>query len=222
MSDRNDVNFASLPVEIPIFPLSGTILLPRTRLPLNIFEERYRNMVEDVLGSGRYMGMIQPLRASEGIVPDDAPVFDVGCIGRMTAFEETGDGRFLISLTGLCRFRIVQELGGNGGYRRWQVDYGPYLNDLGRDDTTLDDRETLLECVKAYFESRGLRADWKAIEAASDEALATSLSMVCPFDDMRDKQALLESPNTAARGDVLRSLLQMALYNAGTLGTGKN
>lgn len=209
-----------LPAEIPLFPLAGALLLPRARLPLNIFEERYRNMIEDVLASGRIMGMVQTTAVHEGPVPNDAAVFGTGCAGRLTSFAETDDGRFVITLTGLCRFRIAHEIEGRNGYRRWRVDYGPYLSDFGRDESVLTDRGGLLVAVKAYFDAKGLKVDWGAIESASDEAVATSLAMACPFDEPRDKQALLESENAAARGRTLRVLLEMALHGtAATAGT---
>ncbi len=220
MAEPSDLT--SLPTEIPVFPLPGALLLPRARLPLNIFEQRYRNMIEDVLAAGRFMGMVQTVEPFEGLVPEDAEVFGTGSLGRLTSFAETDDGRFVITLTGLCRFQLVREIEGRNGYRRWQIDYAPYLDDLGRDDSRLVDRAGLLAAVRSYFESRGLRADWSALDKATDEAVATSLAMACPFDQPRDQQALLESANTAERGRTLHVLLEMALHSGAGSGAATN
>jgi Lon protease-like protein len=222
MAEASTQSSLSLPTEVPVFPLPAVLLLPRARLPLNIFEQRYRNMVEDVLAGGRFMGMVQTIDAHEGLVPDDAPVFGIGTLGRLSSFAETDDGRFLITLSGICRFQTVREIEGRNGYRRWRVDYGPFLDDVGRDDSQLVDRVGLMAVVKSYFESRGLHADWSALEQASDEAVATSLAMACPFEESRDKQALLESANTAERGRTLQVLLEMALHSAAGSGATTN
>jgi Lon protease-like protein len=167
-------------------------------------------MVSDGLGHERIIGMIQPSEPVDHPVPEDAPLYQVGCAGRITAFSETEDGRFLITLTGISRFRIVEELPGLRGYRRVRADYAPYREDLDEDTSRLEDREALHALIRRYFTRREIDADWKAVEAATDETLVTSLAMMCPFDP-GEKQALLEASGTANRGDVLTTLMEMAL-----------
>lgn len=206
-----DITPQDLPTELPLFPLPGVLLLPRGRIPLNVFEPRYLAMTEDALANGRMIGMIQPKAYAPDPVPDDARLFGVGCVGRITSFTETDDGRFAITLTGLCRFRAVAELAGRGGYRRAQVDFGPFVHDMDVDGGRLSDRARLLTAVTAFFESREIHADFDVMEKASDEALVTALAMVCPLDG-REKQGLLECEGIAQRGDMLTTLLEMATH----------
>lgn len=210
MSGETVAGVAALPAILPVFPLAGALLLPRGRLPLNIFEPRYLNMVTDALGRERIIGMIQPSETIEHPAPEEATIYQVGCVGRITAFSETEDGRFLITLTGVVRFRIAEELSGLHGYRRVRADYGAYREDLDEDTSRLEDRAALHALVRRYFTQRDIDVDWKAVEAATDETLVTSLAMMCPFDP-GEKQALLEASGTANRGDVLTTLMEMAL-----------
>lgn len=197
-----------LPPALPIFPLPGALVLPDTQLPLNIFEPRYINMTLDALKGHRLIGMIQPNEA-EG--DDSEPkVYAVGSAGRITSFSETDDGRLLISLYGVARFRIREALPNVRGYRRVAVDWSDYLADLDPPPDCAADRETLLALLRSYFDHRGLKADWDAIEKSTLTALVNTLTMVCPFHD-NEKQALLEAPTVDDRAAMLQTVLQMSV-----------
>ncbi|MBV9859095.1 MAG: LON peptidase substrate-binding domain-containing protein [Alphaproteobacteria bacterium] len=197
-----------LPEAIPIFPLPGVLLLPRGRLPLNIFEPRYLAMTRDALGGERLIGMIQP--SDPGMRETNPPLYPTGCAGRITSFSEADDGRFLITLTGVSRFRIRRELPLLSGYRRVVADWDPFAGDREPSDPTVEvDRERLLRALKAYFAQRQLSADWDAVQAASAEHLVTSIAMLCPFEP-GEKQALLDAPDFAARASLLTAILEMA------------
>ncbi len=208
----NDPGFSLVvppPAELPIFPLPGAMLLPRGRMPLNIFEPRYLRMVSDSLGAGRMIGMIQPSEPQPGLVEDDCMLFDVGCVGRIVQFAETGDGRFLITLAGQTRFRVAEEIAGRGGYRRVRADYSPFAGDGLEDGGPLPDRPRLIKAVRAYFSARGIAGDFSGIDDASDEMLVTSLCMGSPFLP-EEKQALLESSDLGHRAGLLTALFEMA------------
>ncbi|MBF0374076.1 MAG: LON peptidase substrate-binding domain-containing protein [Alphaproteobacteria bacterium] len=209
--------FGDLPRTLPVFPLAGVLLLPRGRLPLNVFEPRYLNLVADALGEGRMFGMIQPVDPdAEGDGDEDEPpaLYRMGCTGRITSFAETDDGRLLITLTGLCRFRVLQEVEPLRGYRRLVVDYDPFRADLDEGEPAVVDRARLLAALKPYFKLEGLQLDWAAVDAAPDEALITALAMLCPFDP-REKQALLEASTVTARCEMMTALLEMAVLQSG-------
>lgn len=201
-------NPASLPDRIPIFPLPGAILLPGGRLPLNIFEPRYLAMIRDAMKGARMIGMIQPSDPdSEEFEP---PVFRTGCLGRIVDFSETGDGRYLIALSGVCRFNVVEELSRDTAYRQVTADYEPFKDDFSAGDGPQGvDRDALLAALRAFLDSRGLKADWEAAEKASDTVLVNSLSMVLPMMPA-EKQALLEAATIADRGTTMAMLMQMA------------
>ena len=201
-----------LPRIIPIFPLPGVLLLPRGRLPLNIFEPRYLQMTQDAMASHRMIGMIQPADPKAKL---DAPeVYPVGCIGRITSFSETPDNRFLITLTGVCRFTIARELELDGLlYRRVRADFSRFAGDLPEPAPITVDRGSLLPALRAYFERHGLTADWDAIDRANDEALVTCLAMACPFE-ASEKQALLECSSENQRVDMMQALFEMAAHGA--------
>ena len=215
---------AALPEEVAVFPLPGALLLPRGRLPLNVFEPRYLALVQDSLASGRMFGMIQPDTAAQAVpTADGVPsLFRVGCLGRIGSFAETEDGRLLITMVGLLRFRVAAELPERHGYRRVRADYAAWLDDLSvaGPRATLD-REGLLEALRPYFRNRRIEVNWEAIEQVPDAMLVTTLAMVCPFDP-REKQALLEAPDAADRAGVLLALLQMEAMGGpdGPPGTG--
>lgn len=195
------VRAADLPQVIPVFPLPGAILLPRGQLPLNIFEPRYLNMIDDAMAGDRIIGMVQPQAGPHGLSP-------VGCAGRITSFAETSDGRYLITLTGCARFRLASEIPTQTPYRQIRADFGPFETDLSPppvDDIGLD-RDGLLDALRAYLETRGLDIDWDTAETAPPEALVNSLSMALPFDPP-EKQALLEAPGLTDRSTVLTALL---------------
>jgi len=197
-----------LPAEFAVFPLPGALLLPRGKLPLNIFEPRYKAMVEDALGLGRMFAMIQP----DPKLPEGATgpgLFQIGCLGRLSSFSETDDGRFLITLTGVARFRIQREVDMRRGYRRVVGDYAPFLGDLDLSVRDLGlDRDALLAALKVYFAQRGVDANWDAIHRMDDETLVVTLGMACPFEPA-EKQALLEAGSPGDRAAILLTLLQM-------------
>lgn len=204
---------SALPEELPIFPLSGVLLLPRGRLPLNIFEPRYIAMVEAALAQSRLIGMVQPSVAdSQEPLP---PVYHIGCAGRITSFTETDDGRFLLSLTGICRFTIVKELPIEHGYRRVKPEWERFLSDIGSAEEAEIDREKLLGILRGYFKLQGIAADWNAVQNTNNETLISSLAMICPLA-ANEKQALLEAPDLAARAEMLMALLEMASMPAAT------
>jgi Lon protease-like protein len=195
-----------MPQVIPVFPLDGALLLPHGGLPLNIFEPRYLNMIDDAMAGDRIIGMIQTLPGGDRERPRLA---QVGCAGRITAFAETGDGRYLITLTGMARFRTGDELPGQTPYRQVRADFRAFPNDLAeaQDDPAFD-RGELEAALKGYLELRGLRVDWDAAEAAPIEALVNSLCMALPFT-AAEKQALLEAATPADRRSALVTLLRI-------------
>jgi Lon protease-like protein len=205
-----DPRFEALPASLPIFPLPGALLLPGGRLPLNIFEPRYLNMVRDAIAGPRLIGMIQPSTDSED--PGSAETYKTGCAGRIVAFQETEDGRFLITLAGLIRFDVARELPLEEGYRRVEPEFDRFRDDLAEDTDEID-REGLLEALRGYFDVSGLDGDWAAVEKAGDEALVTSLAMACPFDPP-EKQALLEAMTLGERAETLITLLRMAVMES--------
>lgn len=199
---------AALPEVLPIFPLSGVVLLPQARLPLNIFEPRYLAMVEDALGHERMIGVIQP-SVPESPAQKVPPVYRVGCAGRITSFTETDDGRFLIALTGMCRFTVSEELPIERPWRRVRTDWTEFLDDLKPAAETSIDRERLLTALQPYFREEGINLDRQVVENAPDDVLVSSLVMICPLEP-NEKQALLEAPDLSARAELLTVLLEMA------------
>jgi hypothetical protein len=208
-----------LPATLPIFPLDGVLLLPHGHLPLHVFEPRYRAMIEAALGERRLVGMIQPRSGHPHPLPDDADLYEVGCAGRIVSFAETDDGRFLITLRGVCRFRVQMELPLDRGFRRISPDFVPFLVDLDPIEEVALERRRLLEAAKIYLQVKGIACDWAAVEAASLPALITSLAMICPFE-AGEKQALLESPGLGQRGELLVSLLELAVLETETPAAG--
>lgn len=200
-----------LPQTIPMFPMNGVILLPRSTLPLNIFEPRYLQMTDDVLAGDRVIGMIQPQRGSE---PDlkaekDVPIRTIGCVGRVTEFSEIDDGRMLITLTGICRFHIDSEQKTDLPYRTFNVSYNAFEDDLlpGLGEQKVD-RDNLLNVLKTYLDIHELNADWDSIHQSSNEFLVNTLSIISPYGP-EEKQALLEANNLKARSEVLIALAEM-------------
>ena len=200
-----------LPEVIPVFPLSGALLLPRGQLPLNIFEPRYLAMIDDALRSGqRLVGMIQPDPSRPG--SEDRPhLYKVGCVGRLTQIAETGDGRYLIQLTGIARFRIERELDVATPFRQCRVTFEPFTDDFsarkGEDDV---DRESLLKALKDFLQANNLKADWDGIENAPNEALVNALAMMSPYG-AAEKQALLEAPDLKTRAELLVAVTEFEL-----------
>lgn len=196
-----------LPAGLPVFPLTGAVLLPRGELPLNIFEARYLAMVDAALASDRLIGMIQPTAHDDSVL---APALSkVGCAGRITSFRETDDGRILLSLTGICRFAVAEELGVTTPYRQIRPDYGRFLGDLVANSATDFPRERLLGALKTYLAKRDLKADWRSVMEAPPETLVNALAMLCPFQPA-EKQALVEAPGWPERVDTLVAILEMS------------
>jgi Lon protease-like protein len=208
---------ADLPAIIPVFPLSGALLLPRGQMPLNIFEPRYLAMIDASLRGARLIGMIQPdaVHSSD----DERPtLFRVGCVGRITQLSESGDGRYLIELTGIARFRIVEELTVDTPFRQCQVTFAPFADDFeARKGEEEVDRESLLVALTAFLKANDLQADWKGIENAPNEALVNALAMMSPFG-AAEKQALLEAPDLRRRAEILVAVTEMELAKGKTPG----
>ena len=205
-----DPTFDQLPEIVPIFPLTGVLLLPRGKLPLNVFEPRYLAMTEDALSGNRMIGIIQPSDPlSRASVP---PVYPIGCAGRITSFSETDDGRYLITLTGVCRFETARELPIVRGYRRVDVSWERFAADLEEPGPALFDRARLVEGLHTYFKIQGISANWDAIESTPDERLVTSLAMICPFEPS-EKQALLECGSLSERASMMVAIIEMSVLD---------
>ena len=202
---------ADLAEVIPVFPLPGALLLPRGQMPLNIFEPRYLAMVDDALTSRhRLIGMIMPDAANPG--PETRPnLYKVGCVGRITQMAETGDGRYLLQLTGIARFRIAEELTAATAYRQCRVTYVPFIDDFiarkGEDDV---DRAAVLQALQNFLEANNLKTDWEGIETAPNEALVNALAMMSPYGSA-EKQALLEAPDLKTRAEILVAVTEIEL-----------
>jgi hypothetical protein len=202
---------ADLPQIIPVFPLAGALLLPRGQLPLNIFEPRYLALVDDSMRDGhRLIGMIQPDPAHSS--SEDKPaLFKVGCVGRITQLAESGDGRYVLQLTGVVRFRIEQELDVATLYRQCRVSYQPYTDDfVGHKGESEVDREALLEALQAFLKANNLKTNWQEIESAPTEAVVNALAMMSPYGPA-EKQALLEAPDLKLRAEILIAVTEIEL-----------
>jgi hypothetical protein len=207
---------ADLPATIAVFPLPGALLLPRGQMPLNIFEPRYLAMVDDALRGGhRLIGMIQPDTAHPG--PEEKPnLFKVGCVGRITQLAESGDGRYLIQLTGICRFRVEHELSVTTAYRQCHVDYARFVDDfVARKGEQTVDRKALLSALRDFLKANNLKADWDGIEKAPNEALVNALAMMSPYGPA-EKQALLEAPDLKTRAEILVAVTEIELAKSQT------
>lgn len=192
----------SLPLDIPVFPLTGVLLLPRGQLPLNIFEPRYLAMVDHAMRTHRLIGIIQPRRGED--------LFQTGCAGRITEYSETDDGRYEISLRGICRFDITKEEPlSSGGFRSVRPDWSRFARDLDAATELNIDRKKLFSLLRSYFDMEGMDCNWSAVDSASDDKLMTCLSMVCPLDS-GEKQALLEAACCKTRADLFMTILEMA------------
>ena len=202
------ISSTDLPDIIPVFPLPGALLLPRSRLPLHLFEPRYLAMLDDVLKtSNRLIGMIQPYQA-----PDSSgKLHSIGCAGKVTAFSETEHGRYMVTLSGASRFRILEEVEGFTPYRRCNISWKGFDRDLGPVEKDPDfNRQVFMESLGRFLEGQGLSTDWDSLSEAEDELLINSLSMLCPFAS-EDKQALLEAPSLETRRETLQTLIEYAL-----------
>jgi len=207
-----------MPEVIPVFPLPGALLLPRGQMPLNIFEPRYLAMIDDALRDGhRLIGMIQPDPAQAGPL-DKPPLYAIGCVGRITQLAESGDGRYLLELTGVARFRIEEELPVATLYRQCRVTFAPFADDfVARKGEDKVDREALLTALRAFLAANDLKADWDGIEKAPNEALVNALSMMSPYGTA-EKQALLEAPDLKTRAEILVAITEIELAKKNTEG----
>lgn len=198
-----------MPDSIPVFPLAGALLLPRGHMPLNIFEPRYLAMIDHALGADRLIGMIQP--EGEGSDGAPAPLHRIGCVGRLTEFAETGDGRCIITLTGVARFRIVAELTVATPFRQFRVDFLPFARDfVPRTGEEEVDREALLGALRTFSDAKSVEIDWDGISRAPNEALVNALSMMSPYG-AREKQALLEAADLKTRAELLVAITEIEL-----------
>ena len=210
---------ADLPEIIPVFPLPGALLLPRGQMPLNIFEPRYLAMVDDSLRDGhRLIGMIQPDVAHSPKNSDRPALFRVGCVGRITQLAESGDGRYLLELTGVSRFKVVKELEVLTAYRQCKVDFFTFVDDftarMGEDEV---DREALLTVLADFLKANNLKVDWEGVESAPNEALVNALAMMSPYGPA-EKQAMLEAPDLKTRAEILIAVTEMDLAKKRTSG----
>ena len=207
-----------LPETIPVFPLPGALLLPRGQMPLNVFEPRYLEMVDDSLRDGhRMIGIIQP-DAAHSRSEEHPKLFRVGCVGRITQFGETGDGRYILELTGVARFQVVEELTVQTPYRQCKVDYFPFIDDfVARKGEDAVDRDAVLDTLTKFLKANSLKVDWDGIRAAPNEALVNALAMMSPYGPA-EKQALLEAPDLKTRAEILIAVTQMDLAKKQTSG----
>ena len=210
-----------LPTIIPVFPLSGALLLPRGQMPLNIFEPRYLAMIDDAMADRhRLIGMVQPDTAHPG--SEDKPnLYKIGCVGRITQLAETGDGRYVLELTGVARFRIIDEPHVLTPYRQARVDYRPFADDFEpRKGEDAVDRAALLKALAGFLKANKLNADWDGIEKAPNEALVNALAMMSPYG-AAEKQAMLEAQDLKTRAEILVALTEMELARGETEGETK-
>jgi uncharacterized protein len=200
---------ADLPEIVPVFPLAAALLLPGGRMPLNIFEPRYLHMIDDAIGDRRLIGMIQP--SLDGRLKGDGEpdICQVGCLGRITSLSESGDGRYLIALQGVCRFRVAEELSVKTPFRQCRI--MPFVADLSEEHTAGEvNRPALLKAFRAYLDANGLEADWESVSRAENAMLVNALSMMAPYG-AAEKQALLEAPDLKTRAETLIAITEMAL-----------
>ena len=211
---RHYHSYSDLPKSLPLFPLTGAVLLPRGVLPLNIFEPRYLEMVDYALSGDRLIGMIQPTEHEDSVLKPR--LSQVGCAGKIVSFQETQDNRYLITLAGLCRFRLTGEMESSTPWRAGFTDFGAFAGDLAQAPEEDFPRERLLAALKAYLNTRDMKADWKSVMTAPGEALVNALAMMCPFDPA-EKQALLEAQSFQDRASTLMALLEMGEAGSTTL-----
>jgi hypothetical protein len=204
-----------LPETVSLFPLTGALLLPGGQMPLNIFEPRYLAMVDDAMGSDRLIAIIQPQFDTFGnpLETECPPLCTVGTMGRITSLTETGDGRYIVSLVGVCRFRLLAEMPLKKAYRRGRI--APFLNDLAEESGADVDRDALLETFRSYLAANDLEADWESVSQASNTTLVNSMSMMAPYGPA-EKQALLEAPDLKTRAETLVAITEIALARNGS------
>jgi Lon protease-like protein len=203
------INFPKI---IPVFPLSNFIIFPKTTVPLNIFEPRYIDMINDCVKSNKFIGMIQPKKMNDKGIP---PVLHkIGCLGKITSFKETEDGRYLIELKGIIRFNLVQEIQSNKKYREYEVDFNNFSTDLDEKNEKIkfSDLELIFKDLKSLFEKRGFIINWKELEKQSLDETINALSMASPFS-LEEKQVLLEAKNLSVRKNKIAEILSTYTYD---------
>ena len=205
--DPFGIPFSELPKNLPIFPLPGAMLLPHGRMPLNIFEPRYIKMIIDSLKQSRMIGLVQPLEFLPGPIPDKTPVFHIGCAGRITNFAEIDDGRFMITLQGICRFKIEKELEDKYAYRQVKPDFNDFKQDLSFENPAIN-REKFFRILSNYIKLKGIDVNAEDLLKIENRFLIPTLVMINPFD-FREKQAILETPNIGDIVDIIISLMEM-------------
>jgi hypothetical protein len=203
---RHYHSYSDLPHSLPLFPLSGVLLLPRGQLPLNVFEPRYLEMVDYAMSGDRLIGMIQPAESEDKVATPR--LTQVGCAGKIFSFRETEDNRYLITLNGICRFRLNGEMPATTPWRAGYCDFAGFAGDLAQSGNEEFPRNRLLKALKNYLSNRDMQADWSSVMTAPGEALINALAMMCPFDPA-EKQALLEAENVAERASALIALLEI-------------
>ena len=202
----------NLPNIIPVFPLSNFIIFPKTTVPLNIFEERYIDMIDDSMQSNKFIGMIQPKKTNDGLTP---PILhDIGCLGKITSFKETEDRRYLIELKGLIRFKVIREIESSKKYRQYEVDFNSFDHDLNekKEELKFSDLELIFKDLKALFEKRGFIINWKELEKQSLDETINALAMASPFT-LEEKQVLLEAENLNIRKNKIADILSTYTYD---------
>jgi Lon protease-like protein len=208
--NRTFANAADLPQTLPLFPVAGVLLLPRRPIQLTVFEPRYLSLLDDALSSERLIAMIQPKAgdAALGVKPE---LCDIGCLGRIVQYAEIGDGRCFLSLMGVTRFRLAQELTTLTPYRIVRADYEPFAHDFveGAGETEVD-RDALLKALRDFAQANDLKIDWKDIREASNETLVNSLAIMSPYG-AREKQAMLEAADLKSRAEILVAISQIDL-----------
>jgi uncharacterized protein len=207
------VSARDLPDVIPLFPLNGALLLPGGQMPLNIFEPRYLEMVNHAMVAHRLIGMVQPSLDPKAHEND---LCQVGCLGRIVSFAESGDGRYHITLAGVCRYRLLQELSTATPWRQGKI--APFLTDLETSGTNEIDRDSLLKTFRAYLEANGMEADWESVNRAGNAMLVNALSMMSPFGPA-EKQALLEAPDLKSRAETLVAITEIMLARESETGS---
>tara|TARA_B100000214_G_scaffold222847_1_gene162158 strand:- start:533 stop:1210 length:678 start_codon:yes stop_codon:yes gene_type:complete len=212
MRNRLKLSFDRLPDELSVFPLPGVLLLPNGRLPLNIFEPRYLNMVLDSLREDRLIGMVQATELAPDPVPDDAELFKIGCVGKIVSFAETPDGRIQLVLDGICRFGIGGDFGLRNGYRRVSADYSQFQRDMDDPAQQLD-RRAFRRLLESYFKAKQISVDWDMVDNLEDNFLIANLGMMCPFN-AQEKQALLEARDYVHMTEIMMSLMEMAIQES--------
>ncbi len=203
-----------LPKKIAVFPLSNFIVFPKTTVPLNIFEPRYIDMVNNSMKTNKFIGMIQPKISKKKISSKDPDLYKIGCLGKITSFKETEDGRYLIDLKGIIRFKIIDEIPNNEKYRECKINFSDYLHDLTleKEELKFSDLEMIFKDLKNLFEKRGFIINWKALEKQSLDEIINALAMASPFS-VEEKQVLLEASNLNIRKNKISEILSTYTYD---------